>query len=163
MGFISCLTLISLHADGMQTFAGYSLADQLSRVAYRQPGWYTRFVKSQRCYVEARQQLFKNAAESIVPDLESYVEQRRDASGWRMALDMVQYAGDASIPDAFLGEVLFGRLHDHACDIAAWSEVGLCSHCFCIGLLSWMFPQRTSLCAPRVYPRRTWQISSPSL
>jgi len=84
-----------------------------------------RFVKSQRRYLEARHQLSKNGAEGVIPDLESYIEQRRDASGFRMALDMVHYAGDATVSDALLGDVLFGRLHDHACDIAAWSEVGL--------------------------------------
>lgn len=84
-----------------------------------------RFAKSQRCYVEARHQLSKNGAEGVIPDLESYIELRRDASGFRLALDMVQYAGDTNVSDKFLGDVLFGRLHDHACDIAAWSEVGI--------------------------------------
>lgn len=84
-----------------------------------------RFVKSRRRYLEARHQLSKNGAVGVIPDLESYIEQRRDASGFRMALDMVQYAGDATVSDALLGDVLFGRLHDHACDIAAWSEVGV--------------------------------------
>lgn len=83
-----------------------------------------RFIKSQRCYLEARHQLSKNSAEGVVPDLESYIEQCRDASGFRMALDMVQYAGDVNIPDALLGDAMLGRLHDHACDIAAWSVVG---------------------------------------
>jgi len=98
------------------------LSDRLSRAAYRRPGWYMRFAKSQRCYVEARHQLFKSGAEGVTPDLESYIELRRDASGFRMAFDMVQYAGDANVADTFVGDVLFERLHDHACDIAAWSE-----------------------------------------
>ena len=99
-----------------------------------------RFIKSRRCYIEARYQLSKNGAEGVIPDLESYIEQRREASGWRMALDMVQYAGDAHVPDTFLGDVLLGKLHDHACDIAAWSEV--CLSLFLlerIWLLMWMF------------------------
>lgn len=82
-----------------------------------------RFIKSQRCYLEARHQLSINGAQGVVPDLESYIEQRRDASGFRMALDMVQYAGDVNVPDVLLEDPLFGRLHDHACDIATWSEV----------------------------------------
>lgn len=100
------------------------LSDRLPRVAYRHPGWYLRFVKSQRGYLDARHQLAKHAAEGVLPDLESYIELRRDASGWRMALDMVQYAGDAHVSDVFLGDTLLARLYDHACDIAAWSEVG---------------------------------------
>ena len=84
-----------------------------------------RFAKSHRCYVEARHQLSKNGAEGVTPDLESYIELRRDASGFRMAFDMVEYAGDTNVYDTFLGDVLFERLHDHGCDIAAWSEVGV--------------------------------------
>lgn len=83
-----------------------------------------RFIKSQRCYLEASEQFAANSARGIVPDLESYIEQARDASGFRMALDMVQYAGDVHVPDALLGDAMFGRLHDHVCDIAAWSAVG---------------------------------------
>ncbi|KAF8435388.1 terpenoid synthase [Boletus edulis BED1] len=98
------------------------LSDRLSRAADRHPGWYARFVKSRRCYVNARRLLAKHSAEGALPDLESYVEQRRDASGWRMALEMVQYAGDTHVSDAFLGDALLRQLHDHACDIAAWSE-----------------------------------------
>lgn len=82
-----------------------------------------RFIKSQRCYLEARHQLCKSSALGLIPDLESYIEQRRDASGFRLALDMVQYAGDVKVPDTLPEDTLFGRLHEHACDIATWSEV----------------------------------------
>jgi len=98
------------------------LSDRLSRMAYRHPRWYMQFGKSQRRYLEARRQLSRNGARGVVPDLETYIEQRRDASGFRMALDMVQYAGDVNVPDALAGDALFVRLHDHACDIASWSE-----------------------------------------
>lgn len=70
-----------------------------------------------------------NAAQGVVPDLESYIEQSRDASGFRMALDLVQYAGDMDIPDALSADAMFARLHDHACDIVVWSAVGPSSLC----------------------------------
>ncbi|KAN0077982.1 Isoprenoid synthase domain containing protein [Tylopilus felleus] len=121
-------TVMATHSGDPDTFIITYLSDRLPRVAYRHPGWYLRFVKSQRGYLDARHQLAKHAAEGVLPDLESYIELRRDASGWRMALDMVQYAVDAHVSDVFLGDTLLARLYDHACDIAAWSEdIVLCA------------------------------------
>ncbi|KAF9222155.1 terpenoid synthase [Gyrodon lividus] len=100
------------------------LSDRLSRMAYKNPGWYIRFHKSQRSCLAARQLLRMNGlgAGSVAPDLESYIELRRDASGFRMALDMIEYAGDLDVPETLFGNTLFRKLLDHACDIAAWSE-----------------------------------------
>lgn len=127
--------IVPLPFDGRTHETGIpSLSERLARVAYRHPRWYMRFIKSQRCYLEARHQVSKNEVHGVLPDLESYIEQGRDASGFRMALDMVQYAGDMNIPDALLGDAMFARLHDHACDIAVWSMVGgPLFVCACVG------------------------------
>ncbi|KAF9236127.1 isoprenoid synthase domain-containing protein [Melanogaster broomeanus] len=71
------------------------LSDRLSRVAFKNPGWYMRSTTQPN---------------AVFPDLESYIELRRDASGLRMALAMIEFAGDLS------------KAVDHASDVAAWSE-----------------------------------------
>ncbi|KIJ58608.1 hypothetical protein HYDPIDRAFT_102325 [Hydnomerulius pinastri MD-312] len=98
------------------------LSDRLPRIAYKNPGWYIRFHKSQRSYLEARRQFSKNVGSDAVPDLESYIELRREMSGFRMAFDMIEYAGDLSFPESLFGDAVFRKLVEHACDIAAWSE-----------------------------------------
>ncbi|KAG9312389.1 isoprenoid synthase domain-containing protein [Chiua virens] len=98
------------------------LSDRLSRVAYKYPRWYFQLISAQRRYHEARHQLSKNSTRGVVPDLESYIALRRDASGFWMALDMVPYAGDVNVPEVLLEDASFMRLKECACDIAVWSE-----------------------------------------
>ncbi|KAH7910078.1 isoprenoid synthase domain-containing protein [Hygrophoropsis aurantiaca] len=97
------------------------LSDRLSRAGYRNPAWCMRFHRSLRAYREARNHLAQNAQSDVVPDLESYVELRRDASGFRMAFDLVEYAGGLELPEQVFGPAML-RLIECACDIVAWSE-----------------------------------------
>ncbi|KAF8836489.1 terpenoid synthase [Paxillus ammoniavirescens] len=114
-----------LHHDEWQSHASPKddmfilLSDRLGRLAYKNPRWYMRFHRSQRSCIAARHQLCSNG---VTPDLESYIELRRDASGFRMALNMIEYAGDLEVPETLSGNALFRKLLDHVCDIAAWSE-----------------------------------------
>lgn len=95
------------------------LSDRLSSAAYRNPGWYIRFRKAQRAFMEA--QCETRAFE--VGNLESYVSFRRQQSGFLISLEMIAYAKDLRLPENLLSSEKLEILRDCACDIAALSEV----------------------------------------
>ncbi|KAH7926001.1 terpenoid synthase [Leucogyrophana mollusca] len=119
--FLSLLVAADEHGyDGAHDpFA--RMADRLSRAGYKNPAWCMRFHRSLRAYREARSHLALDADSDVVPDLETYVELRRDASGLRMAFDLVEYAGGLELPERVFGRSML-RLVECACDIVAWSE-----------------------------------------
>ncbi|KAI6102762.1 isoprenoid synthase domain-containing protein [Pisolithus croceorrhizus] len=94
------------------------LSDRLSSAAYRNPGWYIRFRKAQRAFMEA--QCETRAFE--VGNLESYVSFRRQQSGFLISLEMIAYAKDLRLPENLLSSEKLEILRDCACDIAALSE-----------------------------------------
>ncbi|KAH7886548.1 isoprenoid synthase domain-containing protein, partial [Phlebopus sp. FC_14] len=111
------------------------LSDRLSRIAYKNPSWYLRFLKSQRSYQDAKRRLYCNDTNNdksttdttnpplpIRPDLESYIELRREASGVRMAFDMIEYVEDLVLGEEVIANGLFRKVKDHACNVAVWSE-----------------------------------------
>ena len=73
-----------------------------------------------RAYQGARQHLLNSTS---IPDLESYIDLRRDASGFRMMFDLIEYAGGLNLPDHALVHPILKHLTEQACDLMAWSEV----------------------------------------
>ncbi|OAX40003.1 terpenoid synthase [Rhizopogon vinicolor AM-OR11-026] len=104
-------------ADGNRAFELAS--DRLSRVAYKNPAWFMRFNRSMRSYQDARQHLLNSTR---IPDLESYIELRRDASGFKMIFDLIEYAGGLNLPERALVHPILKHLTEQACDVIAWSE-----------------------------------------
>lgn len=79
-----------------------------------------RFHRSMRTYQDASQHLLNPTG---IPDLESYIYLRRDASGFRMVFDLIEYAGGLNLPEHALVHPILKHLIEQACDIIAWSEV----------------------------------------
>ena len=73
-----------------------------------------------RTYQDASQHLLNP---TCTPDLESYIDLRRDASGFRMVFDLIEYTGGLNLPEHALVHPILKHLTEQACDIIAWSEV----------------------------------------
>ncbi|KAG1729305.1 isoprenoid synthase domain-containing protein [Suillus paluster] len=106
--------------DGKQVFD--LISDRLSRVAYKSPAWYMRFHRSMRAYHDANQRLLDYIC---IPDLETYVDLRRDASGFRMMFHLIEYAGGLNLPERASSHRILKQLTDQACNIMTWSEDAL--------------------------------------
>ncbi|KAG2031011.1 terpenoid synthase [Suillus americanus] len=100
---------------------GWEISDRLSRVAYKSPAWYMRFHRSMRAYHDARRRLH-SLDSTCIPDLETYVDLRRNASGLRMVFHLIEYAGGLDLPERASSHPVLKQLTDQACDLIAWSE-----------------------------------------
>ena len=71
-------------------------------------------------------------ADSIdVPDLESYIHFRRDASGCKPCFTLIEYANGLDLPNEVFEEPIVRTLQETANDIVSWSNVSsLPSHHF---------------------------------
>lgn len=94
------------------------ISDRLSRVAYKSPAWYIRFNRSMRAYHDAKRHLH-SLDSTRIPDLETYINLRRNASGLRMVFHLIEHAGGLDISSS---HPELKQLTDQACDIIAWSE-----------------------------------------
>jgi len=68
-----------------------------------------------------RQALFR--ADGIVPDLEAYIDMRRDTSGCKPVFDLVEYSLDLELPDAVIEHPVIAALNQGANDLVTWSNV----------------------------------------
>jgi hypothetical protein len=86
-------------------------------------------------YHDARQRLH-SLDSTCIPDIETYVNLRRNASGLRMVFHLIEYAGGLDLPEWESSRVL-KQLTDQACDLIAWSEVRACAkHILSINICS---------------------------
>ncbi|KAG1840018.1 isoprenoid synthase domain-containing protein [Suillus tomentosus] len=97
------------------------ISDRLSRVAYKNPAWYMRFHRSMRMYHDARRRLH-SLDSTCIPDLETYVDLRRNASGLKMVFHLIEYAGGLDLPERASSHPVLKQLTDQACDLITWSE-----------------------------------------
>jgi Terpene synthase family 2, C-terminal metal binding len=99
-----------------------SLTSRLSE----QPGpQRSRFSFSLKAYQAAQYQFIQNQRHGIVPDLESYLELRRDLSGLGMIFDMIEHAEGLQIPHEAFEDPVIRKLKQYATDIVAWSAVSM--------------------------------------
>lgn len=86
-----------------------------------------RFHRSMRMYHDARRRL--NSLDSTcIPDLETYVDLRRNASGLKMVFHLIEYAGGLDLTERASSHPVLKQLIDQACDLIAWSEVRACAN-----------------------------------
>ncbi|KAI0354460.1 terpenoid synthase [Trametes cingulata] len=83
--------------------------------------WQKRFQRHLAAFRYGRALLAQDAAEGIIPDLESYISLRRDACGVKMFLDLIMYAGGLHVPQHVYDHPVLRRLRQDAADIIAWS------------------------------------------
>ena len=58
-----------------------------------------------------------------VPDLESYIRFRRNASGCKPCFALIEYANGLNLPDKVFQDPTVRRLQQIANDIVSWSNV----------------------------------------
>ena len=87
--------------------------------------WHKRFRRHLDAFRLGQAITARDTAEGVVPDFESYVSTRRDASGIRLLLDLIIYAGGLTIPQQIYDHPLLRRLRQDAADIIAWATVSL--------------------------------------
>lgn len=69
-----------------------------------------------------------------VPDLDSYIRFRRDASGCKPYFTLIEYANGLNLPDRVFDEPIVRVLQETANDIVSWSNVSSLVVPFFLGL-----------------------------
>lgn len=59
-----------------------------------------------------------------VPDLDSYIPFRRNASGCKPCFALIEYANGLDLPDEVFEDPIVRTLQEIANDIVSWSNVG---------------------------------------
>ena len=72
------------------------------------------------------QQAFYRAGR-IVPDLETYIEMRRETSGCKPAFDLIEYSLGLELPDDVIEHPIVMALKQGANDFVTWSNVSAIS------------------------------------
>ena len=69
----------------------------------------------------------------IIPDVESFIEVRRDTSGCKSSFDLLEYAMDIELPEEVHGHPVIEALRQGSNDLVAWSNVSSRSyHSLCL-------------------------------
>ena len=79
-----------------------------------------RFFEAMEAYFDAQCQ---EADSKEVPDLDSYIRFRRDASGCKPCFVLIEYANGLNLPDEVFEEPIIRTLQETANDIVSWSNV----------------------------------------
>jgi len=118
-----------MHCDFPLAPPSSSIAPRILRLAdHTHPSWLARFDRSTRAFRAAQSQLRSNDARRLIPDLDSYIDLRRNLSGLRMLFDLIELAEGLDLPDEVVDEPILRKLSCCAIDIIAWSTVSKCSH-----------------------------------
>ena len=65
----------------------------------------------------------KEADSKEIPDMDSYVRFRRDASGCKPCFTLIEYANGLDLPDEIFEDPIVCALQETANDIVSWSNV----------------------------------------
>lgn len=84
-----------------------------------------RFLQCLEHLFEAHQAL--SHATDTVPDLEEYIELRRDTSGCSAAFVLMEWASGIRLPADVVEDPVIRGLVRNACDLVAWAEVSCTS------------------------------------
>ena len=78
-------------------------------------------------YFQAVHQQAFYRAERVVPDLETYIEMRRETSGCKPAFDLIEYSLGLELPDDVIEHPIVMALKQGANDFVTWSNVSAIS------------------------------------
>ena len=79
----------------------------------------------QQANAASLQQMSDRNNRQTIPDLETYIYERRDTSYGRVVCSFVEYSLDLNIPDQCWTNEIFKLLIDYATDTAAWTNVSI--------------------------------------
>jgi hypothetical protein len=74
-------------------------------------------------FFEAVHQQAVYRADGVVPDLGTYVDNRRETSGCKPVFDLIEYSLDLELPDAVVDHPVIVALNQGANDLVTWSNV----------------------------------------
>lgn len=82
-----------------------------------------RFKESLGLFFEAVHKQAHDRENGIIPDLESYIDIRRDTSGCKPVFDLTEYALRIDLPDAVVNHPVIKALNQGTNDLVTWSNV----------------------------------------
>ncbi|KAH9848860.1 terpenoid synthase [Lenzites betulinus] len=86
------------------------------------PGPQARFKETLELFFEAVHQQARDRDTGIIPDLDSYINVRRDTSGCKPVFDLIEYAMDIDLPDFVVEHPIIKALNQGANDLVTWSN-----------------------------------------
>ncbi|CCM04708.1 uncharacterized protein FIBRA_06895 [Fibroporia radiculosa] len=116
------------HFQGKEQPEGEYSASRLARdywsrcIKDAKPGPQARFKENLELFFEAVQQQTMDREAGVVPDLESYIDIRRDTSGCKPSFDLIEYAMDIDLPDFVVEHPVIKSLNQAANDLVTWSN-----------------------------------------
>lgn len=87
------------------------------------PGVQARFKESLELFFEAVNVQAQDRDNGVVPDLESYIDLRRDTSGCKPVFDLIEYALRIDLPDSVIEHPVIKALNQGSNDLVTWSNV----------------------------------------
>ena len=84
-----------------------------------------RFIHTFDLFFLAITQQAGDRSEGMIPDLESYIELRRDTSGCKPCWALIEYANGLDIPDDVMAHEVVEELGEAANDLVTWSNVSV--------------------------------------
>jgi len=86
------------------------------------PGAQARFKETLELFFEAVNIQTQARDQGIVPDLESYIDVRRDTSGCKPCWALIEYALDIDLPDFVVEHPIIEALNQGTNDLVTWSN-----------------------------------------
>jgi len=91
------------------------------------PGPQARFKENFGIWLEAVHRQSEDRETGVIPDLESYIEMRRDTSGCKPCFVLIEYTMGIDLPDVVINDPIVKALNQFANDLVTWSN-DICSY-----------------------------------
>lgn len=92
-------------------------------IADAKPAVQHRFKETLAQFFESVNLQARDRDANTIPDLESFIDIRRDTSGCKSVFDLVEYAMDIELPDEVLDHPVIAALKQGSNDLVTWSNV----------------------------------------
>ncbi|KAI0273490.1 isoprenoid synthase domain-containing protein [Gloeopeniophorella convolvens] len=86
------------------------------------PAVQQRFKSSMQMFFQAVHQQAASRTNNVIPDLETYIDMRRDTSGCKPVFDLIEYSLDLELPDEVVEHPVIMALNQGANDLVTWSN-----------------------------------------
>jgi len=125
---------ITIGDEIMTTYRHPDLYELKTHVGKLTKSYWTRLIAegspgSQKRFVHAMDLFFKTVviqardrAAGIIPDLQDYVVMRRDSSGGKPCLALIEYANGLDLPDDVMEHQIMESLYEATNDLVTWSN-----------------------------------------
>ncbi|KAF7325813.1 Terpene-synth-C domain-containing protein [Mycena kentingensis (nom. inval.)] len=110
------------------SYRGTARVGKMTRDYYKRmiltaaPGTQQRFISTFDMFFQSITTQAEDRARGIMPDLQSYIELRRDTSGCKPSFALIEYANNLDIPDEVMEHPLLESLTEAANDLVTWSN-----------------------------------------